>query len=243
MNIEIIPAIDIIGGECVRLTQGDYSQKTSYFKDPVEVAKRYETIGVKRLHVVDLDGAKASYPANTKVLEGICKATSLDVQYGGGIKNEDALKEVFESGAKRAICGSIVVRKPEKFEEWLMQFGAGKIILGADVKEGKVAINGWEESSSLTVEELISRFLPYKLSQVICTDISKDGMLQGPSFDLYSSLYEKYQNLNITVSGGIRDLNDVRKLDELGFRSVVIGKAIYENRITLKELEKCLLNE
>lgn len=243
MNIEIIPAIDIIGGECVRLVQGDYSQKTSYFKNPVEVAKRYEAIGVRRLHVVDLDGAKESMPVNLAVLENIAASTSLDVQWGGGVKSNEALDRVFEAGAGRAICGSIAVKRPALFEEWLKTYGADRIILGADTKDGRVAVNGWEESSDVDVETLIGRFLPFGLSQVICTDIAKDGMLQGPSFALYERLYERFPNLDITVSGGIRDLEDIIRLDEMCFRSVVVGKAIYEGRIKLTDLERCLQNE
>lgn len=243
MQIEIIPAIDIIGGECVRLVQGDYAQKTSYFKNPVEVAKRYEAIGMRRLHVVDLDGAKQSKPANLAVLEQITSSTSLDVQWGGGVKSGEALESVFDAGANRAICGSIAVTKPELFEEWLGTYGAEHIILGADTKEGRVAINGWEESSEVGVESLIERFIPFGLSQVICTDISKDGMLQGPSFELYEKLYRLFPTLDITVSGGIRDLADVKKLDAMRFRSVVIGKAIYEGKIKLIDLERCLQSE
>jgi phosphoribosylformimino-5-aminoimidazole carboxamide ribotide isomerase len=242
--ITIIPAIDLIGGECVRLTQGDYAQKTTYYKDPLEVAKRYEGIGVRRLHLVDLDGARAARAAavNLKVLERVAARTSLDIQYGGGIKSEAALAEVFDSGANRAICGSVAVREPEAFEGWLGRFGPDRVILGADIRDGKIAIHGWLEDSELTADALIDRFLPGGLSQTICTDISRDGMLTGPNFELYARLQEKYDGVDITVSGGISSLADLEKLNELNLRSVVVGKAVYEGRITLKELEKWLQN-
>ena len=240
--IEIIPAIDIIGGECVRLTQGDYGRKTTYFKDPAEVAARYESIGLRRIHLVDLDGAKASAPANLKVLERVAARTGLDIQWGGGIKSADSLRAVLESGANRAICGSVAVTDPEAFAEWLAGFGPDHVILGADVRDGKVATHGWLRESELGVEELIDRFAPCGLNQVICTDISKDGMLQGPSFGMYGRLQTQYSVINITVSGGVGSLDDILKLNDMGLRSVIVGKAIYEGRITLKELETCLRN-
>ena len=240
--IEIIPAIDIIGGECVRLTQGDYGRKTTYFKDPAEVAARYESIGLRRIHLVDLDGAKASAPANLKVLERVAARTGLDIQWGGGIKSADSLRAVLESGANRAICGSVAVTDPEAFAEWLAGFGPDHVILGADVRDGKVATHGWLRESELGVEELIDRFAPCGLNQVICTDISKDGMLQGPSFGMYGWLQTRYSVINITVSGGVGSLDDILKLNDMGLRSVIVGKAIYEGRITLKELETCLRN-
>jgi phosphoribosylformimino-5-aminoimidazole carboxamide ribotide isomerase len=235
----------MIGGACVRLTQGDYDRQTTYFKEPLDVAKRYEDIGVKRLHLVDLDGAKASHPAavNLRALERIATKTTLDIQYGGGIKSEEALREVYDSGASRAICGSIAVREPEAFAQWLTAFGPARVILGADIKAGKIAIHGWLESSQMGVEELIDRFLPQGLSQVICTDISKDGMLTGPNFDLYTRLQQQFEAVDITVSGGIASVDDLYRLNELGLRSVVVGKAIYEGRITLEDLKQCLQNE
>lgn len=235
----------MIGGECVRLTQGDYDRQTTYYKDPLDVAKRYEDIGVRRLHLVDLDGAKESHPAavNLKVLERVATKTSLDIQYGGGIKSDKALREVYDSGANRAICGSIAVKEPEVFAEWLRQFGAEHVILGADIKDEKIAIHGWLESSDMSVDDLIDRFLPDGLIQVICTDISKDGMLQGPNYALYTRLQGKYDDVDITVSGGISSVGDLYKLNELGLRSVVVGKAIYEGRITFEELKQCLQNE
>lgn len=235
--ITIIPAIDIIDGECVRLTCGDYNQKSSYYKDPLEVALKYEDCGLERLHLVDLDGAKAHEPKNLRILERIASKTSLDLQYGGGIKSAAALESVFGAGANRAICGSIAVKEPEMFEQWLRQFGADHIILGADTRDGKVAINGWLESSTVGVEELISRFAGAGLTQVICTDIAKDGMLKGPSTELYIALQEMFKDIDITVSGGISCQEDILSLDSLNLRSVIVGKAIYEGRITFEMLK------
>lgn len=236
-KIEIIPAIDIIDGACVRLTQGDYAQQTTYFKDPSEVAARYRDAGLRRLHLVDLDGAKNASPVNLAVLERIASRTGMDIQYGGGIKNRMALQSVFDSGAGRAICGSAAVTKPDEFREWLTEFGTDRIILGADVKEGVVATHGWLESSQLTAGQLISGFVPDGLSQVICTDISKDGMLQGPSFELYEELQKLFPRVDITVSGGISSMADIEKLDRMNLRSVIVGKAVYEGRISLAEIE------
>lgn len=238
--IEIIPAIDIIGGECVRLTQGDYSRKTVYFKDPVDAARRYEQAGLRRIHLVDLDGAKASKPANLRVLEAVARQTALDIQYGGGIKSDASLRSVLDAGANRAICGSIAVSQPELFAEWLSVFGARHIILGADVRDGKVATHGWLQSSETTAAGLIARFAGAGLSQVICTDISKDGMLQGPSFELYRELQREFPAVDVTVSGGIASMDDIRRLDAMGLRSVIAGKALYENKITLKEITEWL---
>lgn len=230
----IIPAIDIIGGECVRLTQGDYAAKTTYYKEPLDAAKQYADAGFTRLHLVDLDGAKAARPLNLKTLEKIATQTSLEVQYGGGLKSSESVRVVFESGANRAICGSIAVTNAELFGQWLAQYGAQRMILGADTKAGKIAINGWEESSTVTVENLIDGFLG--LTQVICTDISCDGMLKGPNFELYEGLQKSYPHIDITVSGGISSLADLERLIEQGARSVVVGKAIYEGRVTQSQL-------
>lgn len=240
MKIEIIPAIDIIGGQCVRLTQGDYSQRTVYSSDPVEIAKSYEAIGIRRLHVVDLDGAKAAAPQNLDTLRKIATATKLDIQYGGGIKSGEALKAVLAAGANRAICGSVAITAPDRFEEWLTVYGPEHIILGADTKAGKVAINGWLESSETDVQTIVRRFAERGLRQVICTDISRDGMLEGPNFELYTTLQSEFPEVDITVSGGISSLDDIVRLDDMGLRSVIVGKAIYEGHITLKDLERCL---
>lgn len=236
--ITIIPAIDIIDGECVRLTRGDYSQKSSYYKDPLDVALRYEDCGLKRLHMVDLDGAKSKHPVNLRILERVASRTSLDIQLGGGIKSHDALRNVFNAGASRAICGSVAVTHPDLFEQWLGEFGAEKIILGADTKDGKVAIAGWLESSQVGVEQIIERFASAGLKQVICTDIAKDGMLQGPSTPLYIALQQQFAQIDITVSGGISSLEDIYSLDEHSLRSVIVGKAIYEGRISFDDLRK-----
>ncbi|MFR9534636.1 MAG: 1-(5-phosphoribosyl)-5-[(5-phosphoribosylamino)methylideneamino]imidazole-4-carboxamide isomerase [Rikenellaceae bacterium] len=236
--ITVIPAIDIIDGECVRLTRGDYDQKSSYYKDPLDVALRYEECGLKRLHLVDLDGAKSKHPVNLHVLERIATRTSFDIQLGGGIKNSDALRDVFNAGASRAICGSVAVTHPEMFEQWIGEFGAERIILGADTKDGKVAISGWLESSEVGVEQIIERFQGAGLKQVICTDIAQDGMLQGPSTPLYISLQNQFPEIDITVSGGISGIDDITMLDGHNLRSVIVGKAIYEGRISFEELKQ-----
>ncbi len=241
--IEIIPAIDIIDGHCVRLTQGDYASQKTYYDDPLDAAKAFEQVGIRRLHMVDLDGAKAASPANLRVLERVAGATELELQYGGGIKSAEALRDVFNAGAQRAICGSIAVKEPELFARWLADFGGEHLILGADVREGKVAIQGWLDESEMTAPDLIAHFLPFGLSQTICTDISRDGMLCGPSLELYSSLQEQFPSVEVTVSGGISSMKDIVALSENGLRSVIVGKAIYEGHITLKELEQCLQNE
>lgn len=243
MNITLIPAMDLIEGQCVRLTQGDYASRKVYSKDPLETALRFEGAGIGRLHVVDLDGAKASEPRNLRTLERIASRTELDIEYGGGIKSREALRDVFNAGARRAICGSVAVRQPEWFAAWLGEFGPGRMILGADLRDGKVALQGWLEESTATADELINRFLPQGLTQVICTDISRDGMLCGPGAELYTRLQEQFPTVEITVSGGISSMDDIRRLDALGLRSVIIGKALYEGRITLEEIERCLQNE
>ncbi len=238
--ITIIPAIDIIGGECVRLSQGDYNRKTSYYKDPLEVALRYADCGVQRLHLVDLDGAKMEHPVNLAVLERIVSRTPLEIQYGGGIKSEEALKAVFSSGAKRAICGSIAATQPDKFSRWIADFGPERMILSADTREEVVLINGWQQSTTMSIEELVSLFRPIGLSQVICTDIVHDGMLNGPSIPLYTKLQSAFPEIDITVSGGISSWDDIEKLDRIGLRSVIVGKAIYEGRISLDQLRSIL---
>lgn len=237
----IIPAIDLMDGRCVRLTQGDYGQKKEYSAEPLDMARQYEDCGVTRLHVVDLDGAKAKKPCNLAVLEKIASATSLDVEWGGGIKDASALKSALDAGAGRIICGSIAVDDREEFSSWLSLFGPSRIILGADVRDGKVATHGWLKDSGLSLEELMSWYVPQGLSQMICTDISRDGMLQGPDFSFYLKLKDTWQGVDITLSGGIGCMEDIRKAAELGLHSVIVGKAIYEGRITLKEIESWLL--
>lgn len=236
--ITVIPAIDLIDGKCVRLTQGDYAQKTSYHDKPLEVAKKYEDHGLQRLHLVDLDGAKAKKIVNHKVLEDICSKTSLQVDFGGGLQSEEDLKIAFECGAAQVTGGSIAVKDQEMFSHWLKTYGGGKIILGTDTKDKKIAVHGWQETSEITIFDILDQYIPLGVSYTISTDVAKDGLLQGPSFDLYKELQEKYPILNIIASGGVADIHDIEKLDAMGIYGVVVGKAIYENRITLKELSK-----
>ena len=238
--INVIPAIDLIDGKCVRLTKGDYNQKKQYNASPLDMALRYQDIGIRRLHMVDLDGAKSSSPKNLHVLEEIAIRTSLEIEWGGGIKSDQALFDAYNAGADYLIVGSVAVSKPDLFARWLDEYGGGRLILGADVNEGRVAINGWLEKSKQTIDALIDRFIPHGLSEVICTDISKDGMLQGPTFDLYARLQAKYPEQGIIVSGGISNMEDIRRLNEMNLRHVIVGKAIYEGRITLEELKRGL---
>ena len=240
--VEIIPAIDIIEGRCVRLSQGDYDQRKVYDASPIDMAKRYADCGVKRIHVVDLDGAKSSSPKNLKTLERMAVGAAVEIEWGGGLKSEEALRAIFDYGATYAIVGSVAAQRRELFAEWLQMFGGERMILGADVRNGKVSVNGWLEDLSLSIEELIDGFLPYGLNQVICTDINKDGMLKGPSFELYTDLQSRYEQVDFTVSGGIASMVDIERAEELHLRRVIVGKAIYENRITLKEIEQWLLN-
>lgn len=241
--MELIPAIDLIDGRCVRLTQGDYDDKKVYEQNPVDMAKMYADCGVRRLHVVDLDGAKAKEPCNLRVLEQLATQTALDIEWGGGIKSTDALRAAINAGANRVICGSVAVDNRELFASWLQSYGAGHVILGADVRGRNVATHGWLKESQVSIDEIIGWFLPFGLKQLICTDISKDGMLQGPNFPLYVELKENFPAVDTTLSGGISSMDDIRKAHELGLHSVIIGKAIYEGRITLKDLELWLQNE
>ena len=239
--IEIIPAIDIIGGKCTRLSQGDYATQKNYGGDPTEWARAYADCGVRRLHLVDLEGAKEAAPKNLRTLEAIASLGLLKVEWGGGIKDDDALASVWNAGADWAIIGSIAAKEPELMLRWLRAYGS-RIILGADVRDGKVAVSGWLEDSGIDLDDLVKEFLPAGLEQSIVTDISRDGMLQGPSFDLYRGLQEKFPELKTIVSGGVSSLDDVRRADELGLPGIIVGKAIYENRITLNELAICLQN-
>ena len=241
-KIEIIPAIDIIEGRCVRLSQGDYDRRKVYDESPVDMAKRYADCGVKRIHVVDLDGAKSSAPKNLKTLERMVIGSGVEIEWGGGIKSEESLRALFDYGATYAIVGSVAAQQPMLFAEWLSKFGGQRMVLGADVRNGKVSVNGWQEDLAVTIEELIDGFLPMGLSQVICTDITKDGMLQGPSDELYVELQSRYPSVDFTVSGGIGSMADIERLNEKNLRKVIIGKAIYENRIALKDIEQWLLN-
>ena len=238
--IQILPAIDIIGGKCVRLSQGDYNQCTTYTPTPADMARMYADAGVERIHVVDLDGAKSSCPANLKTLEEIASLGAVKIEWGGGIKSSESLKDVFSAGANYAIIGSIAAQKPALFEEWLGEFGGNRLILGADLKWGKVSVNGWKEEIAMGIDEIVERFLPFGLKEVICTDISKDGMLAGPAFSLYTGLQEKFEGVGFTVSGGISSMEDIVKLDAMGLQKVIVGKAIYENKITLEEIRQWL---
>ena len=243
LKIEIVPAMDILKGKCVRLSQGDYGSSRVYSDDPVETAIMFESAGCRRLHLVDLDGAKGQNPVNLPVLKKIASATRLKVEFGGGIKSRESLVSVFESGAERAVCGSIAVCKPDLFKHWLEEFGNDKLVLGADVRNGNIAIKGWTEEKSLTVEALINQFLPYGIRKVVCTDISRDGMLCSPSVEFYKSLQEMLPTLEITVSGGISSMSDIDRLDDAGLKSVIVGKALYEGEITLNEMKQCLQKE
>lgn len=238
--IEIIPAIDIINGQCVRLSQGDYGKQTTYATTPSEMARLYAEAGVRRIHLVDLDGAKAGRPCNLSTLRDIASLGSLDIEWGGGIKSRDDLEKVLEAGADHAIIGSLAVKQPELMEEWLTEFGGDKIILGADLRNGKVAVSGWLEDSSLSIDTLLDRFIPFGLKEAIVTDISKDGMLQGPSTPLYTDLAQRYPDITFTVSGGISSMADIDSLNALGLPRVIVGKAIYENRISLSDLKPYL---
>lgn len=241
--MELIPAIDLIDGRCVRLTQGDYDIKKVYEQNPVDMAKMYADCGVRRLHVVDLDGAKAKEPCNLRVLEQLATNTTLDIEWGGGIKSADALCAALNAGANRVICGSVAVDNRELFADWLQNYGAEHVILGADVRGRNVATHGWLKESQVSIDEIIGWFLPFGLKQLICTDISKDGMLQGPNFPLYVELKDNFPTVDTTLSGGISSMNDIHRANELGLHSVIIGKAIYEGRITLKDMELWLQNE
>ncbi|WP_298738320.1 1-(5-phosphoribosyl)-5-[(5-phosphoribosylamino)methylideneamino]imidazole-4-carboxamide isomerase [uncultured Chitinophaga sp.] len=236
----LIPAIDIIGGKCVRLTQGDYAQQKVYNEHPLEVAKSFEGIGVKRLHLVDLDGAKKGAVVNWKVLEAIATKTSLVIDFGGGIKTAEDLHIVFESGAAMATIGSIAVKDPELFYGWVKQYGADKIFLGADVKEENIAVGGWLETTSLSVFDFLEQNIQKGVHHIFCTDIAKDGLLQGPSVDLYRKILERFPNIDFVASGGVSNRKDIETLQEIGCSGVIIGKAIYEGNIPMAELHQLL---
>ncbi|MQP24212.1 1-(5-phosphoribosyl)-5-[(5-phosphoribosylamino)methylideneamino]imidazole-4-carboxamide isomerase [Flavobacterium sp. LMO8] len=240
--MRIIPAIDIIDGKCVRLSKGDYDTKKIYNENPLEVAKSFEAHGIQYLHLVDLDGAKSSRIVNYKVLEQIASKTNLKIDFGGGLKSDDDLKIAFESGARQITGGSIAIKQPEVFKSWIQQYGTDKIILGADAMNEKVAISGWLEESKEEVIPFIQNYQQEGIQYVICTDISKDGMLEGPSFELYQRILEQTKDLKLIASGGISTFDELPKLAELGCEGTIIGKAIYENRISLKQLENYILN-
>lgn len=237
MKIELIPAIDIIDGKCVRLSQGDYGRRKEYNERPLEVAKRLEGAGIRRLHVVDLDGAVSSHIVNYRSLEEIASHTSLIVDFGGGLKTDDDLRIAFECGASMITGGSIAVKDPETFCRWLQTYGTERIILGADAKEKKVAVSGWKENSDLELLPFISDYVEKGICKVICTDISKDGMLQGPAVELYQEILEQHPTLHLIASGGVGSSDDIRRLQDAGVPAVIFGKAMYEGHITLEELE------
>ncbi|WP_338874025.1 1-(5-phosphoribosyl)-5-[(5-phosphoribosylamino)methylideneamino]imidazole-4-carboxamide isomerase [Spirosoma sp. SC4-14] len=234
----IIPAIDLIEGKAVRLTQGDYSQKKEYNARPLEVAQQFEDAGLTRLHLVDLDGAKEKRVINWKVLELIASKTSLHIDFGGGVQSDDDLRVVFECGAKQVTGGSIAVKKPEVMERWLSRHGSEAIILGADAKNEKIAVSGWEESTEVWVYDFVEKWVDKGVKYVISTDVAKDGLLQGPSFELYRNLQDQFPTLNIIASGGVSNMADIETLADMNLFGVIVGKAIYEGRVTLKELSR-----
>lgn len=240
--IRIIPAIDIIDGKCVRLTQGDYDQKKVYNNDPLEVAKMFEDSGIKYLHLVDLDGAKAKHVVNQKVLEKIATNTQLTIDFGGGIKTSEDLKVVFESGASQATIGSVAVTNPDLFESWLKTYGADKIILGADAKNGKIAVSGWLDVTTIDIFDFFEMYRQKGAKYVLCTDISRDGMMQGTAMELYKQLTEKFPEMKIIASGGVTHVNEIEELEKFNTDGVIIGKAIYEGSITLNELKPWAIN-
>ena len=236
--IEPIPAIDIIGGQCVRLTKGDYQQKTVYSDSPAEMAAGFEQIGFKRLHVVDLDGAKSKHIVNNQVLQQITTATRLTVDFGGGIKTDEDIAKAFDGGASMVTVGSIAVTQPDLFMGWLRKYGADRLILGADVRNGKISINGWKDDSTEDLLPFLRKYIDAGVRNVLCTEISKDGTLAGPAIDLYREVMAAYPQLHLIASGGVSSIDDIRALDAAGIPAVVFGKAIYEGKIDLKELAR-----
>lgn len=234
--MQIIPAIDIIEGKCVRLTQGDYAQKTIYNENPLEVALQFQDAGLERLHLVDLDGAKAGSVKNWKVLEQLTSKTKMVIDFGGGIKKEEDLQIVFDSGAAYATIGSLAVKEASKFVSWLQVYGASKFLLGADVKDEKIAVGGWLETTDINILDFIEQYTAVGISQLFCTDVSKDGKLEGPSIALYQKIITQFPDLHFIASGGVSNLTDLVQLKEIGCKGAIVGKAIYENRITLNEL-------
>ncbi len=234
--MQIIPAIDIINGKCVRLTKGDYAKQIIYHDDPLDAAKSFEDVGLRRLHIVDLDGAKAGSIQNLKVLESIATNTNLVIDFGGGIKNINDVSSVFNAGALLVTLGSIAVKHPETVEEWLIEFGADKILIGADVLDKKIKISGWTEDGDITIFDFIGKMVALGALHIFCTDISKDGVMQGPSVELYKNIMKLFPSLQFIASGGVSNIQDVIELQNIGCSGVIIGKAIYEGKVTLKEL-------
>ena len=236
MRIELIPAIDIIDGKCVRLTQGDYSSQKVYNENPVEVAREFTDYGIRRLHIVDLDGAKSQHVVNLQVVEQIRSATDLVIDFGGGVKSDADLQKAFDAGADMVTIGSLAVKQPETFLRWLDIFGASRIILGADVRNGLISINGWQEEDGEQLIPFVLKYVEKRVVQVLCTDISKDGMLQGPAIELYRQVLSSFPDLHLIASGGVSSIDDIKALDEAGVPAVVFGKAIYEGKIKLSDL-------
>lgn len=236
--MDIIPAIDIMEGKCVRLSKGEYSTRKTYNEDPLEVAKQFEGAGLTRLHLVDLDGAKAGKIINYRVLEKIAKHTQLAIDAGGGIKTDEDLRIVFECGAAMITAGSVAVRQPEIVKQWIRNYGPGKIFLGADVKDGFIAVSGWQEKSVIKLEDFLASWLAEGFKTAICTDISRDGMLQGPSIELYKYILSNFRDLKLVASGGVSSILDLEILASEGLDGVIIGKAIYENQIQLADITK-----
>ena len=236
LQITPIPAIDLIEGKCVRLTQGDYATSHVYAEDPVDMARRFEDMGFTRLHLVDLDGAKSRHVVNDHVLKAITRATKLIVDFGGGVKTDDDMARVLDAGAEMVTCGSIAVTQPDTVLGWMERYGAEHLILGADVKDGKISINGWLEDSAYELMPFLQRYLDAGMMHVLCTDISRDGMLQGPATALYGSIMQAFPHCRLIASGGVSCIEDILQLDKAGVPAVVFGKAIYEGKINMKEL-------
>lgn len=234
--IELIPAIDIINGQCVRLTKGDYDQKTVYSNSPAQMARHFESLGFKRLHVVDLDGAKSKHIVNIDTLQDITTQTQLTVDFGGGIKTDNDIEQAFNHGASMVTVGSIAVTNPDLFISWLNKYGADRLILGADVRNGLISINGWKEDSTEPLLPFLRKYIDAGVKNVLCTEISKDGTLQGPAINLYQQVMETYPSLHLIASGGVSSIDDIQRLDQAGIPAVVFGKAIYEGRIDMQQL-------
>ncbi|MER3497302.1 MAG: 1-(5-phosphoribosyl)-5-[(5-phosphoribosylamino)methylideneamino]imidazole-4-carboxamide isomerase [Chitinophagaceae bacterium] len=238
--MEIIPAIDIIDGKCVRLSQGDFEQKKIYNNNPVEVAKQFEDAGLKRLHLVDLDGVKTGAVKNWKMLEAIARETNLVIDFGGGIKTTKDVEIIFSAGAAYAAIGTVAIKNKNTLQEWLQQFGAERFLLGADVKNEKIAIAGWKEETTVTVYDFIAGWQQQRVKQFFCTDISKDGMMQGPAIDLYKKILQRFPSVELIASGGVTNENDLKELEQAGCSGAIIGKTIYEGSLSLNQLKKYL---
>jgi len=234
--MRILPAIDLIDGQCVRLTRGDYDTKKVYHKNPVEMAKQFEDAGMKNLHIVDLDGAKEQYPKNLKIVEEITNKTDLIIEFGGGVKSEEALKDVFQAGVDQVIVGSLAVKNPDRVQNWLSEFGSDRFVIGADVDGGKIAINGWQEKSDQGITAFISNYVNYGASYFLCTDISKDGMLEGSAINLYKEIISDFNEIKLIASGGVSTIDEIEILNSIGCDAVIVGKALYEGHIELSEL-------